>query len=294
MTERENMLAFLERRDCEYVPETACFTGPDIGAIVHADIAVCERPMFKSGYDIFGVHWTEAVPASHYTQGQPPIIEDVEDWREQVRFPKVERFDWEVCRRSAAALDRENKVVAVTTLTGPFERATCLTAFEDCLVNAISEPEAFSGLIGAIADYKIALIDRIWAAARPDVINFHDDWGTAKSTFMSPALWRETIKPHIKRIYDAIHGHGMLVCQHSCGAIAALVPDMIEMGCDIWEAQRDANDIPALQAQYGEDIRIVTAPPREIMERIAAAGRIKPWVSAGFEPYAAVPAFLYE
>lgn len=294
MNPRTQLLDYFHHETEERPNPRLMFTGPS-PHIVGLSLPVCERPMHGSGYDVFGVHWTDAQPASHYTPGQEPIYHDIEDWRSEVRLPRADRFSWDELKRQAEALDRREKLVAATLFTGPFERATCLTRFEDCLVNALLAPEDFGDLIGAIADYKISLIEHIWEAARPDVINLHDDWGTSNSTFMSVELWRETIKPHTKRMYDAVHRHGMLVCQHSCGAVEPLVGDMVEMGCDAWEAQGDCNDIPALTARYGARLRILVGPPPK-------PGQAVPDMPEGIDPadlakpapaYPSVPEFLY-
>ncbi len=256
MTKKESLLAYIKFQGEEAYP-SLFFTGP-CDYVISVDTLICERPGFTGGYDAFGVHWTPAQPTAHRTPDQPPILEDIEDW-DQVRVPDVSRFDWAGLAERYRTVDRSERLMAATLLMGPFERTSVLSSFEDCLVNAISEPECYSNLIGKIADYKIALIDRLYQAVKPDVINLHDDWGTARSTFMSPQLWRETIKPHIRRIYDAIHQRGMLVCQHSCGQISELIPDLIEMGADLWEAQITCYDLPDLLARCDKKLR-VTCP----------------------------------
>lgn len=260
---------------------------------------VCERPIFHTGYDVFGVHWTQAKPTSHYTPGQEPVIKDIEDWREQVRFPVVDRFDWGYVAEQAKHLDRESKVITCTLAIGPFERASSLTTFEDCLVNAISESEDFAELIGAVVDYKIDIVRHLHQHACPDFINLHDDWGTSTSTFFSPELWRETIKPHTKRLYDAIHDLGMLVGQHSCGRIEAIVGDMVEIGCNAWEAQENCNDIPLLREQYGDKLCIIAPPPPkgdelgENESEDASAAPDPAILPMNYRPYVDAPAFLY-
>lgn len=51
------------------------------------DTCICERPMSGTGYDAFSVHWTNG----HYTVGQEPIFDELEDWQEQLRIPDVEK-----------------------------------------------------------------------------------------------------------------------------------------------------------------------------------------------------------
>lgn len=291
MTRREIALRFLRHEACDEKPtpeELDMMGGSEILSVL--DVPVRERPMKGSGYDVFGVHWSETDTISHYTHGQKPVYEDLEDWREQVRFPNIEKFEWDELRAQADAVDRGEKLVSVVLYTGPFERATELTSFEDCLINLISDPEEFSGLIGAIADYKIAVIHKVWECARPDIYLVHDDWGTMKSTFMNPELWRQVIKPHTKRIYDAIHAHGAIVAQHSCGAIAPLVGDMVEIGADAWDGQPECNDYPALQAQYGDRLVFLEKPPR----REDAKGPMPPLPGEKYGAYGEYPAFLFE
>jgi hypothetical protein len=260
---------------------------------------ICERPLFHSGYDVFGVHWSKAKPASHYTQSQEPILTDIEKWREEVRFPKVERFDWDYVVQQTKQLDRENKVSVVTLALGPFERTTALGPFDEALINAISEPELYAELIGRIADYKIEIIEHLHRYGQPDVINVHDDWGTAQNTFISPDLWRQVMKPATARIYQAIHAGGAIVGQHSCGHVTPLLDDAIEMGMQIWEAQTEANDIPALKEKYRGKLRILAPPPAQGDELGDSgdeddAGPPVEALPRNYQPYPEKPTFLWE
>ena len=255
-TKREAMLEYLtcRREDPEY--RDMIFTGLN-PRTVKLDAQICERPNFFSGYDAFGVHWTKAIPASHRTPDQEPVLKDMEDWPD-LKVPDVDQFCWDGLKEVADQARAEDKLVSVTLLMGAFERASVLMDFEDCLVAALTEPEEFSGLIGKICDYKIAQVERICRAAHPDVVNLHDDWGTGISTFLRPELWREVIRPHTQRLYDVIHKEGALVCQHSCGQITALVPDVIEMGADMWEAQLECFNLKKLKETCAGKLRILS------------------------------------
>ena len=291
MTEKEAILAYLHHDPTVPVPEGSkldLMGGSDVIRIL--DIPVCERPLKGTGYDVFGVHWSATEGVSHYTVGQKPIYDDIEDWREQVRFPKAENFDWSKLAADAKAVDRSACAVSVVMYCGPFERTTMLTSFENCLMDLISEPEEFGALIDAIADYKISLIEKIWEVAQPDIYLIHDDWGTMKSTFMNPELWRQVIKPATKRIYDAIHAHGAVVAQHSCGAIGTLVGDMVELGADAWDGQPECNDFPSLEAQYGAKMVFLKKPPRRALAPDAPKPPMPNEAAGGYD---AVPEFLY-
>lgn len=147
-TKREAMLEYLtcRREDLEY--RDMIFTGLN-PRTVKLDAQICERPNFFTGYDAFGVHWTRAIPASHRTPGQEPVLKDIGDWP-GLKVPDVDRFCWDGLKEAADQARAEDKLVSVTLLMGAFERASVLMEFEDCLVAALMEPEEFSGLIGKI------------------------------------------------------------------------------------------------------------------------------------------------
>ena len=234
---KENVLAYLKGDRNAPDPGIVLMTGGDFGVVEHLELPICERPIHDEGYDVFGVHWTAATPAAHYTPGQDAIYDDIEDWREQVKFPHVDRFDWDAFAAKAQRADRENKITTVVSIVGPFERVSCLSSFEDCLVNSMEDPEAFGELVGAIADYKIEIVKRAYDAARPEVFMFHDDWGTSVSTFFAPDVWRELFKPMYKDYIDIAHAHGKKAFMHSDGYILDIYPDLIELGLDAINSQ---------------------------------------------------------
>lgn len=293
MTNKENILAWLRREEYDFEPDIS-FTGAGMSPDLHElDVPVCERPMEKSGYDVFSVHWTAAVSGCHWTQGQDVIIKDILNWRNEVKFPKVERFDWDSLAEQAKYIDRKNKVVCFATMMGCFERTTTLSTFTDCLTNTITETGEYAALINAIADYKIAVINKAADVAAPEVICYHDDWGTMRSPFMSHELWRETLFPATKRIFDAAKTRGILVCLHSCGNVSSLLPDMIELGVDIWEGQAACNDLPKLYDQYNDKLRVSLFATKPKPAPSDDGPPQSPFQGAYVTPYAQKPEFLW-
>lgn len=139
---------------------------------------------------------------------------------------------------------------------GPFERTTTLTSYTDCMMNLGEDPDTFKELIDALADYKIAVIRKLHSLTGVNSLLLHDDWGSSKATFMSPATWRKVIKPATKRIYDACHELGITVNQHSCGHIQELIGDLVEIGADGVEIQNDCNDVEFINREYGHKLKI--------------------------------------
>ena len=60
------------------------------------------------------------------------------------------------------------------------------------------------------------------------VVLVADDFGTKHGPIFSPAFLREHFYPHLKRLVDAWHEHGILVLFHSDGNWKQAVPDLID------------------------------------------------------------------
>lgn len=76
---------------------------------------------------------------------------------------------------------------------------------------------------------------RCFAAAGDDIqLAFvSDDMGTQDSLLISPRMWDRFFKDRMKRWCDLIHQHDKLVFYHSDGAVAPLLPRLIEAGIDV-------------------------------------------------------------
>jgi uroporphyrinogen-III decarboxylase len=110
-------------------------------------------------------------------------------------------------------------------------------------------------LIAYITDWELEYAAELCENAHPDVILHHDDWGSQRSTFLSPEMFDEFLLPSVKKIYGYYKSHGVeLIVHHSDSFAATLVPRMIEGGIDIWQGCLDTNDLPALIRQYGGQI----------------------------------------
>ena len=68
-------------------------------------------------------------------------------------------------------------------------------------------------------------------------------------------MFREFIKPAYEKIYGYFKSHGVeIIVHHSDSYAATLVPDMIDMGIDVWQGVMNTNNIPELIEKYGGKI----------------------------------------
>ena len=249
MTERENALLAIHHQEPLWVP--ALF---DCAFV--CDDVINSRPLFQEGYDCFGVHWVPSGPETNYIThvdpNVPPVLEDVTQWREKVKFPDLDPVDWEGAAAAITPEIRNEKLIYYIMGLGLLERTTTLMRFEDALCAYLEEPEDMYDLCSALADHKIDLVHHVAKYFQADVICYHDDWAMQSGPFLPKHVWEEIIKPHTKRIYDAVKSHGINMVHHSCGKVESYLPDMLEMGADGWHSCQSCNDLAAAKEKYGD------------------------------------------
>ncbi len=132
-----------------------------------------------------------------------------------------------------------------------FERAWTLRGMEQLFLDMVEAPDFVDGLLDAICDYNVALVEQ--AVAYPiDGVYFGDDWGSQRGLLMGPGLWRRFIKPRLARQYAAAKTAGKTVIIHSCGQVQELFPELIEIGLDCFNPfQPEVMDVYEMKRQHG-------------------------------------------
>jgi hypothetical protein len=215
---------------------------------------VRERPYGAPGLDAFGVPWSfdpAADGGTYPSPGKHPI-HDLESWKDAVLLPDLDQIDWGETAQRAELVDRSEYFVQGFVEMGIFERSYLLLGMENALVAFMTQKKEMKELAEAIADFKIEVIERLDDAIDMDMLWYGDDWGTQTGAFLPPDVWREIIRPGTRRVYDAAKKRGIVVNQHSCGKIEELIPDMVEMGADMWNPCQPCNDLRAIKERFGD------------------------------------------
>ena len=254
MTEREVMFMAYRHEKTPWVP--APLTGQDI--CVPSAVQAGSR-----GYGItkdwLGVTYThtEGHPSSMPIESEA-VIKDIENWRDYLKFPNLDDYDWEgPAAIDTASWDRVNRMQTCLLINGLFESLHFCCGMQDALCYLLTNPDEVREFMEAMTDHKIEVIKYLKKYYNPDKITFHDDYGNAKNIFMSVECWRDLIKPSLKRIVDATHEQGMLYEHHSCGYVVPFIDDFIELGIDAWNPVQIFNDPAALQEKYAGKLTFV-------------------------------------
>ena len=243
--------------------------GPDILADNIARAFCMENKPFDAltqggGKDMFGIEWeyVAEVGGSMVRPGNP-LFSDISEWREKVQWPDVESWDWEgSAKLNNGTYLKPDAFNQFWFQTGWFERLISMMDFEDAALALFDEDskDETHAFFDKLTDTYINIFDHVTRYFPEIHLYFiHDDWGSQKSPFFSPAICEEMIVPYMKRLTDFLHSKGKFCELHSCGCIIQQVPNMIAAGWDAWSGQ-PMNDSHAIYAAHGDKILIGVSP----------------------------------
>ena len=133
---------------------------------------------------------------------------------------------------------------------GLFERLHFLMGFEEAMYALMEEPEECAALVSAIADFYIQIIEKVGKYYKPDYFTLLDDYAHKNGGLISPAMFREIIKPSLKRIVEAVEANGMKYIQHCCGQEQLFLDDFHDIGIRRIDPCQPCNDLPAMKKKY--------------------------------------------
>jgi hypothetical protein len=257
LSPKENYLRFLRHEETEYVPFMLLPTGGDvtIRGLLEPTGSGTKSNGFRDG---FGVRWEASDSAAGARLPAPGefILKDITQWKKIVAIPDVEQYDWQKFAEEEDALFKFDRDTIVSWFIAPgggiWLRLASLMGFEEAMIAMIEEPEACNDLFTAVTDYTIRLAEKAAKYYKADVFVNADDIATEQNLFMSPETYRKLIKPHHKRLCDAVKNLGMIPVQHTCGHAESCVEDYIETGAAAWNSVQPSNDIAGLLDKYGD------------------------------------------
>jgi len=121
-----------------------------------------------------------------------------------------------------------------------------------------SEPDWSDFVLDRMLAWDLACATEA-ARAGCDVLYFGDDVANQNDMMFSRGLWRATLMPRWRRIFDAARAirPDIRIWYHSDGNITDIVPDLVELGVDFLNpVQPECMDVHAIQARFGDRIVI--------------------------------------
>ena len=163
---------------------------------------------------------------------------------------------------SAKVLHTETEYAVILQVPSQvFSFGEALCGSEAWFVKLATDSRFAEMLVGEGVDLEIQMVTGLLAAAGDsvDIVGCADDFAGQESLSISPRLYRRIIKPHQKRLFEAIkENSNARVWMHSSGNIYSIIPDLIEMGLEILNPVHvsctDMGDTARLKREFGKDL----------------------------------------
>lgn len=214
-------------------------------------------------YVVSTTRWGQTVWHWKQMGGVPEFLEcritDPQSWAEaKARMkPSRDRIDWAKLKRQYKKWRAEGAWIAADFWFGFDVTHSWMVGTERLLMAMVEQPEWVVDMFNHFLDVDLALFEMVWEAGyRFDEIRWPDDMGYKNSTFFSPEMYRQLLKPVHKRAADWAHARGVKVQLHSCGYVYPLIPDLLEVGIDMLNPLevKAGMDPLKLKRQYGEKL----------------------------------------
>ncbi len=216
-------------------------------------------------YDEFGIGWRMPKQGGlYYDMFHHPLAGEISI--EQVgQYPLPDPLDparfiglAEAARRVAEV---EQRAVVVGSMSaGVLEMTAWTRGFSDYFSDLVSNEKLACTMMDRVLEQKLAYWGRVLELTEGyvDVAQEADDFAGQFGLLISPKIYRKLVKPRHKVLFDFIHSHSRAkVFFHSCGAVRAIIPDLIEIGVDILnpiQVSATGMDSAALKRDFGRDL----------------------------------------
>ena len=186
-------------------------------------------------------------------------VQTIEDYK-KYSWPDVEWWDYDSINKQ---IDRHCKNQSRWIGVGAasiFERSWNLMGFEKLLFDMAINPELIEAVMDGMLEFYLEQTTRMFQAAgdRIDMVYIADDLASQDALLISMEMYRRFLKPRWEKYIDTIKnrfGNHIKFHYHSCGAVAPLIPDLIEIGVDILnplQPKAKGMEPQALKDTYGD------------------------------------------
>ena len=159
-------------------------------------------------------------------------------------------------------IESHDDKMVFTGMWSPFFHDLCdFFGLENYFMKMYDNPKVVEAVTEKIVDYYVAANEKFFMELGPraDVMFFGNDFGTQRDLLISPSAFRKFVLPAFKRLIAVGKKYNKKIMLHSCGSIAAIIPDLIEAGVEVLhpiQAQAAGMDAKSL-SQYKNDLAFV-------------------------------------
>jgi uroporphyrinogen decarboxylase len=171
-------------------------------------------------------------------------------------WPTADLWDYSHLAAEAAALG--DRCVRAHS-RGICEISWFLRGFDEFLLDLAIRPNRAARLMDHVQGYLMERTRCILDTASDlvDMVEYNDDIASQRGLFLSPAMWRQHLKPRFAAFVEMCRPYDVAIRYHCCGGLRAIIPDLIEIGVDILNPMQTVAagmEPTALKRDFGDAI----------------------------------------
>lgn len=187
--------------------------------------------------DEWGVVRRQPNPDSHFMDVENPLagectLEDLEKypWPD----PDDPGYTAGLAEAARKLHSQTDYAVILTLPVGPLHQAQWVRGYENWMVDLASNLDLYEALMDRVTDIWLRTAKRMLDAvgSNADILFYGDDVGFQHGPMVRHDMYEKRVKPYQRRIFDLLRGHGAKILYHSCGSVASLLGDFVELGVD--------------------------------------------------------------
>ena len=232
----------------------------------------------------------EGRPAFDFHGGRPPrSLGDPGVLGDATTIAEVDAIPWpdpaylDFSETIAVIRDHQHQAVFTGMWCSFFHELHAYFGMEEYFIKMYTHPEVVEAATERIVNFYLAGTERLFQELGDlaDIFFFGNDFGSQLDMLCGPAEFNRFVLPGFKQFIDLAHRYGKKAMLHSCGAIAKVIPTLIDAGMDglhPLQAKAVGMDAATLAREYkgkivfmgGVDTQhlLIHATPAEIKDEV--------------------------
>ncbi|MGA2765349.1 MAG: uroporphyrinogen decarboxylase family protein [Spirochaetia bacterium] len=131
--------------------------------------------------------------------------------------------------------------------------------FETVLMDIADENLVYLALVEERAEFFHEFYRRALEAAQGgiDFVHVGEDVATQQGLLLGREKFLRLFGGAYRRFFDMAHAHGARIMFHSCGSVAGMIPDLVELGVDVLDVVQvnaEGMSLERLKRDFGTDL----------------------------------------
>ena len=280
-------LALVDEDVAEHLQTDIRLVQPGIAS--NFEYAFRDEGAYEAYTDEWGIGWRKPKDGGLYYDMYHHPLANADSLDDLKTYPFPDPLDsarFATLRSQAEAARSKGKTLVLAgPCAGIAEVYAWMRGFEQYYVDLALNQDYVALMLDRLLEWKCAFWEHALEQIGDlvDIVVEADDLGGQTSPLMSPKTYRSLIQPRHKRLFSFIKTQAPVkLFYHTCGAVRAFIPDLIDAGIDILNPVQISSpgmDVRGLKRDFGRDLVfwgggvdtqyvLGTATPEEIRQHV--------------------------